>query len=373
MNDVHGMRGEVQGSAFTSDAILMPLQNNPFRVVWQDGNAWRLRRVGQGSDPYQIPGEMLFLTRNEIKRLAAQRKVAIVVGNRSSGITSLLHWLSEKKDDFSCLSVNLTDAQLRGETPETRLAAIAGLIRRAAGDHKIKGDTADPLDAILDLARNQEVHAIAFREFEALDDETAMRFFGRLRSLIEEPAYPLQSLSILLLGHSIEALDIEADRPVSTLASTSNLYLTTPLFEVEIADMVEKAGLTADAAEIFRVTGGEPLLVQILLRLLAPSDEGPGRCQDWRVALDLLKTNRPPGVEHWIRGLQKKLKRDEAARRIVEKLLALNTMPEDSFERRSSFVTLYADGWVKFEKGAWSWQSTFRRELAAEAFAERSR
>jgi len=392
------LTGTVGGGYFTTDPLEFPPPpdeaaagggegKEAVRVRWNDGAAWRLRFLGQGNTVEPLPGKDQLFTPDRPQQPRTP-KILIVAAARNSGLSSFHHWLEAGPRPLRALSVNLADAQLKGRDPEDKLKAIAELLRREA--EKLGGarpqEGGDPIEILLDVAgwSEKKPEALILRNFETLDRQTAERFFGRLRHLYENPSRPRSGMILVLLGHSVEALDPVQHSEVSSLLTLGSFYTLTPLYREEVEDMLAVArGSTAsqrrhrkedpELETLLSWTGGHPLLVQAVLeRMTRPKD-----AVSLDEAIELMGRERLQAFNTWVDRLVSSLD-NFSIRRIVETLLSRDRFLRTGAEDRYAALELLVQGWIRLDaargdRGAWIFSSDCHKMLAAEAFARRKR
>ncbi len=394
--------GVVNGTEPSTIALPFPFSENdsgPLRVVWDDGRSWRLHLLSRGNEPVELPGKKVLFDKKSIAKAASDSRAVIVVSGSNGGLTSFSHWLARDTKGPRVLAVDLRNAYLRGEDTVQRMEAIAEGLQREVevllekevdldGDESVWAkdiqaavlQSTDPIEVIIEIAKRTDemankkdglrIDALAFRAFEALDDEIAMKFFGRLRAMLEDSCRPLASLGIILLGQSVRLLDPQERRPVSTLRSLSEIYAPTSLEPGEIHEMGRRLSLpdSVDLNEFREWSGGEPLLVHALFRLLVGQEE-KAKCKTLKEAVRFLQKEGLPAFGSWSQSLAKQLKRREVAM-FVERLLRDDKCRNDANESPALLLELFIENWIRLnqQEDAWEWRSAFRRSLAVEAF-----
>jgi len=394
---IEELTGTVVGSYFTTD----PLEFQPspdeatagggeneeaVRVLWKDGAAWRLRFLGQGNTVEPLPGKDQLFAPGPLLEVRTS-KILIVAAARNSGLSSFRSWLQAGPAPLQALSVNLADAQLRGREPEDKLKAIADLLAQEAerfGGGRPRA-SADPIEILYEIARwkGERPQALILRNFETLDRKTGERFFGRLRHVYENPARPRIGFSLVLLGHSVEALDPLQAGEVSSLLTLGRFYTLTPLYREEVEDMLAVArGSTGskrppgkedpELETLLSWTGGHPLLVQAILERMT-------RCEDavsMDEAIELMGRERLQAFNIWVDRLVSFLD-NSSMRRIIETLLSRDRFLRTGTEDRYAALELLVQGWIRLDeshgdRGAWIFSSDCHKMLAGEAFARRN-
>ncbi len=375
----HHCSWDVKGDAPTT----MTSGAEGLRVVWKKGKAWSLRHVGEGNKPWALPGKEVCFDKAKLEESVRASRAIIVVGAPHGGLTSFYHWLTRGDGSITALPVDLREAQLRGNDVSDRMKAIAHGLRVEVEHHRKKRQIetdlvahAEPIDMIEEIAaraKELKLDALVFRGFEALEEEEAKRFFGRLRALLEHPRQPLKSLGLVLLGQSVGALDPQDQLPVSALLSLSDLYTPAGLSGELIAAMAERIDLDLDAGQLHDLvewSGGEPLLVQVLFQLLWPAGD---KCETVGEAIELLERERLPAFDVWMRILARQMREKAATARVIERLLRRGSCPDDPDEPRFAFAELFIENWIRRgdDGKSWTWRSECRRMLAADAHAEK--
>lgn len=378
-----GLVGEVKGSRnsqFSTRSLAFdPNLEEPrsITVEWEGGQGWRLRRLSRGNEPAPLPGRDHILTAQQIRE-GDPLKIIIIVANQHSGLFSCHNWLRYGKHSLKTLSVNLSDVQDAGNNPDERLSALAERIRSQAVEPKadsqpIYGEE-DPIKLVRGLPEwRPRPEAIAFRNFDALDNQTAERLFGRLRALYEDSIQARALPSLVLLGHSTAPLDPEEKGPVSSLLKLAECYTLSSLQEPEVQQMAERfdrkvAGKKTSVQHIMAWTGGHPLLVQALFQTLQTDPD----IRSIENATRFIERERLPAFDVWVQRLRESLPQPEISR-IVDVLLRRKRFLRSPFEHRTSVLELLVQGWIRLdtEENAWVFRSECHRMLAAEAFGQR--
>ncbi len=245
----------------------------------------------------------------------------------------------------------------------------------------------DPIEIVETIAREYSdvITGIVFRNFEALGLETKKRLFGRLRRLYDEADRPMRDLPVFLLGHSYLALDPIMIEPGSNLLPFSYVFTLPSLTSDEIQKMAAKLPATdgrptLDSLQLGRIrewTGGHPLILQALFRLIATHGETLALGE----AMGLLERDRPRVFATWVKSLKEFLDGDPEIERIIHILLREARYPRRRVHSRFAIEVLFIQGWISFDPPRSDpsqdqmlvWRSECHRMLAGEAYARRKR
>ena len=392
--------GKVTGKRYSTDALRAYGKKNEkpevetVKVQWSDGGKWPLMQLSDGNMVYRLPVERKLISLDELEAFPNLDRVFVLVAQSGSGLASFFHWVTEqaKLKERRLASVDLREVLRREGSRERPLDAIARALEaeieiergteKSVSKEEREALIKDPLDTLRqaeDQSSNEKSYVV-FRYFEELTEQAGEMFFPRLRGLVEREDRPLRNTVVMLLGHSVQVL--RQDYSASNLLSVAQVLTTANFTEHECGELLVPLWASEGSREgvkkeeerkkeggktLFEWTGGHPLLVQAVCRLLAERFER--NYERIPEAAQELAMNPNPAMESWQENLRGFIHDHRDAFDRIQLLLDTNYDMNEGDPRIDR--ELYVLGWINREKDdtrekgdAWTMRSRIHRILA---------
>ncbi len=245
--------------------------------------------VGKLGKPYQhlpsstyttgpaVSSDRAFVNRTEIFRWLAgiwgtadSKEAAVLVGQRRIGKSSILNRLERAGLEGTGLLPARIDVQPTN-SPYAFLQELAGALARAAKVAAPALDQQEPFVGLTGFARGlssalgERRILLMIDEADLLEKQVGPSVLGLLRGLMQDPAYP-----VVMLFCGTHALRRMSQDYQSIFFNTARTMRVSYMSKEESAEVLRKPvgdGLSFDPAalaEAFRLTAGQPYLLQVL-------------------------------------------------------------------------------------------------------------
>ena len=312
------------------------------RVQWGQGMYWRLERLARERDQVFPDMQPTWLERD-----TWFERPLIVIGEETSGGSSLLHWL------------NHTDAEIRSKgkasnktAPEKMVDQIdlsyfegrelSELVAYLRAEARPVFDDANDASLIDFLVARKDRRLVVLMRLDRVAPEIGTRLLGQLRAGFESARRDksLAGLALVLMGHDERAFDSE---PYSALADVCEVTRLPRFDRDELALLLARrwccpdpahatvqgqtdcpAACQAAALTALRITGGQPLLSQMLLHALPAA-----HAFDARRLYRHLRDSPPDVLATWRQRLARMILGDTAIADCVRDLVRGHEYPID--------------------------------------------
>lgn len=383
---------------------LEPLGAPVFRphIRWSGG--YRVVNLGLEGETLALPGKVELLTPSRIR---GQHNI-LVFGERGGGIRDFLLWLTEVLEDQEWVLVCASewapdffqwpnrmeskekpDRQQDPEPPESKIPSVKEAAEKAIGKLGSGENTMERAEALIGWAKSlQNPFTLIIRDLSSLGDGPSLEVATTLRMVMERKER-CPHLRILVADTSES---IYLDRPDrSGYRALTVQYRLPSLTREEIRKLAEwfsegldkwpierlrQPLLLSDEAlkKIFEHTGGQPLLVQRLLKGLQRFGSitlDPGHVEQ---EARTLRLSPPDETKFWQKDLRDLLRKDPSLLTAMQAYLLGKSLGPARFPPPSAERALFIAGWVKLNSdGRWGISSQFHAHLAREVLQDLER
>lgn len=341
------------------------------RVRWEEG--YPVLVLGEPGTSFSLPGSVRVLTKDDV----FQQKNVIMLGERGGGVSDFLRWWRDALDERSVPWLYIGGGGWKKSLMETSAAAPRGASLEELYQALDLFRTAPNADEKADLlaqwgSKLEAPFHLVIRDFSVLGEETAIAMADALRLIRDQGKCPALHL---LIGSAREFYF--SDRLFSGYGGVAYCYRFRGLQAPEIVGLLKKSAvlrrleveLDANALdEILDFTGGQPLLVQNLLRIVCDIVT-PGKItvRDVKKACQLARESPPNHVRFWKEDLRKVLTDEPELVKTMKGYVLRQTLgaagdrwPPPAIER-----ALLVSGWVKLNRlERWGIASDLHASLA---------
>jgi hypothetical protein len=342
------------------------------RVRWEEG--YPVLVLGEPGTSSPLPGSEKVLA----KEIALKQRNVIVLGERGGGVSDLLRWWREALDESSVPWLYIRGGAWKKSLMETSTVEPQGAsledLYEALKSFRDAPEADEKADLLAQWASQLTNHFhLIIRDFSVLGEETASAMADALRLICEQGKYPNLHL---LIGSTREFYF--SDRLFSGYGGLAYCYRFRGLQAPEIIALFTRDALLRDAEieldtdtidEILDFTGGQPLLVQSLLRRVCDIRvSGRITQRDVKKACQLDKESPPNHVRFWKDDLRRILADEPKLVTAMRKYVHRQTLgaggvpwPPPAIER-----ALLVSGWAKLNRlGRWGIASDLHASLAS--------
>jgi hypothetical protein len=358
------------------------------RVQWGDGgDGYKVIALRESGQEHDLPGRDRLVRRADIP---AQRDV-MILGERSGGVRSFLDWW---KSSLNAKSIPWFFVNAGEWVPELVLRSVSSDPMPRDISHDQQARFLDPLMALGRNVSAAKKAELLIRWAELLHSPTSLiiRITGN-----DIPASSAHAFRMIREGrdkcphlHLIIGTEAEATFTAqefwSGYVGLANCYRLSSFGAVEIRKLLawhahqgRKPGLVlSDQAmdQVLDCTGGQPLLVQSLMRRIVESDIGKKiAATEIDKLFQQMKRSPPEAVQFWPSDLRNILKaRPELISAMRAYATGDFTIGPARFPPPSQERPLMVSGWVKLDRlGRWGIASHLHASLARPVLDELSR
>lgn len=352
-------------------------------IRWLAGRGYALIELGRGGLPVDLPGRRMTVTDEDV----LGESDTLLLSERCGGSRDLLKWWCHRLDEAGRPWVLVHAAHLASqlfqwgrevtaEQKEVASPAINSLLSDANRTQRIK--------ALVDWANPEKLPSdftLIIRDLMMAGQENGIEVATALRTIRDQHLAP--KLQIVLLSHSESTFQDRYDR--SGYLSLLRQFRLPKLEAHEIGRLAAKragpdeagVGLILEGAardHFMDQTGGQPLLVQHLLRRLRQLAEGPittVSVADVEQAGHHLRQSQPEQVAQWQEDLRRLLEQQPEMMATMKAYLLGQSLGPSRFPPPHQDRPLFIAGWVGVNRlGRWGIASEYHAHLAGPVMDE---